>query len=92
MRRLLLGSLLCSALASCRTDKPPVISIVCIGDGFGGADCVDSTGAKIYRKPSELLNYWMTTQVDESNFAAWCYQVNPPTAEKQLEAIYAKTR
>lgn len=60
-------------LSSCRTSKPPALSIICLGDGVGGADCVDSVGNKIYKKPSELLNYWMTTEVDEQNFASWCY-------------------
>lgn len=66
---LLLGAL---GLASCKSSKPPVIEI-CIGDGVGGADCVERDNTKVYHPPSELTNYWMTNQADMAAFSSWCY-------------------
>ena len=85
MKRALLISLL--ALSACRTDKPPELSIICIGDGLGGADCSLPGGGQVSRSPSELKNYWMTTQTDQAKFAAWCYGVPPKTANAALEVI-----
>ncbi len=59
-------------LSGCGT-APPKIPI-CIGDGFGGADCVEVDQTKTYRKPSDLKNYWMTDQQSMSDFANWCYR------------------
>lgn len=71
------GKMLCLALAfslsGCRTDQPPKLSIICIGDGFGGADCVENGGARTYKSPTDLKNYWMTTETDQANFSSWCY-------------------
>lgn len=81
------------AFSSCRSSKPPAISIICIGDGFGGGDCAMSESGtipdgciqkdpknplKVYCPPSALKNFWMTTEVDEQNFAQWCYGSNSP--------------
>lgn len=73
--------MLCLAvlLSSCGS-LPPKIP-VCIGDGFGGADCVEVDQTKAYRKPSELKNYWMTDQRSMNDFAAWCYRTDPQTVE-----------
>jgi len=83
MRRWISGGMLCLALAlslnSCkgtRKDSPPVLSVICLGDGFGGADCSMADGSKRYLPPSELKNYWMTTNADAQNLVSWCY--NPP--------------
>lgn len=83
MPRLKCGALLClalvSLLSSCkgtRKDQPPVLSVICLGDGFGGADCSMPDGSKKYLSPSELKNYWMTTNADAQNLVQWCY--NPP--------------
>lgn len=91
--------------ASCRTDKPPSISIICIGDGFGGCDgsipvggsfpdgCVIKDPAKptqVYCPPSALKNMWMTTQQDEANFAGWCYKTTPARADRTLERIKSR--
>lgn len=81
------GKTLCLALAflslnACRSSQPPALSLVCIGDGVGGADCVDHAGNKIYKTPSELLNFWMTTETDEQNFAQWCYGASSPAPIK----------
>lgn len=70
---------LCLVCASCRTSKPPVIE-VCILDGFGGADCIETDGSKKVKLPSEIKNYWATNQNDMANFAGWCYQTTPQTA------------
>lgn len=74
-------------LAGCRTDRPPILSEICTLDGLGGGDCVKSDGSRIYKAPSEMLNYWATTQEDEANFAAWCYQVPPKTASEAMETL-----
>lgn len=63
----------CLCLFACRSSTPPKLSIVCILDGYGGADCVDANGNKIYKAPSELTNFWATTETDEQNFTQWCY-------------------
>lgn len=72
---------------SCRSDKPPVISIICTLDGLGGGDCVQSDGTRVYKLPSEMKNMWATTQTDEANFAAWCYKVPTPVASNALAQI-----
>lgn len=84
MKQLIVGSLLCLVLAACRTDKPPVIEI-CIGDGFGAADCIDRDGNKVYRSPSELQNYWMSPQQDMAAFSSWCYKVNKEVIESEMQ-------
>lgn len=88
MRLLKNGTMFCLAIAiaSCRGSKPPVIE-VCIGDGFGGADCVEADGSKKYRAPSELRDYWMTSEADEQNFASWCYDVNRSYAAAGMVGI-----
>lgn len=78
------------ALISCRSDKPPKISIICIGDGFGGADCALADGSTAYRAPSELKNYWMTTQTDEENFASWCYDAPASVVAPMMKTIKEK--
>ncbi len=82
MKLLTLGALLCLALVSCRSDKPPAIEI-CQHDGLG-AECVEKDGTHVYKVPSELTNYWMTNQQDMSAFASWCYQVNQETIRAQM--------
>lgn len=90
MQRQPLGRLLCLSLGllltSCRSSVPPKIEI-CIGDGFGGADCVEADGTKKYRAPTDLLNYWMTGEADESNYSAWCYQTSASNARAGMRAI-----
>jgi hypothetical protein len=79
------------ALSACRDSVPPKIE-VCIGDGFGGADCVEADGSKLYKSPSALENYWMTSQPDEANFASWCYDTTPAVAKIGMEKIKSKIR
>ena len=74
-------------LASCRHSQPPEISIICILDGFGGGDCVNSIGEKIYRAPSEMTNFWATTQGDMANFSSWCYDTNPKNVERVMQGL-----
>lgn len=70
-----LGALL---LAGCPSkSNPPSLSVICIGDGHGGADCVTSAGQNVYKSPTDLLNFWMTTEVDQQNYASWCYGAKP---------------
>lgn len=87
---------------ACRTDKPPVISIICLGDGFGGSDCSLSAAGtvpegcsvkdpsqplQVYCPPSALKDFWMTTQADEANFSSWCYKVPAKVGAAELERI-----
>ncbi len=74
-------------MAGCRNDPPPTISIVCLGNGFGGADCSLPNGERKYLAPSELKNFWMTTQTDMKNFSSWCYQTNGKNVEQQMQNI-----
>lgn len=87
------GVVLCLAIAlafsACRNDKPPSLSIICIGDGFGGADCVTSAGERIYKKPSELRTFWMTSQNDMQNFASWCYDTDKKEVRPYMSDILA---
>ncbi len=70
-----------------RKDPPPEISIICIGDGFGGANCVLAGGVRIYKAPSELKNFWMTTEVDEANYSSWCYKIPVRTTNAAMAQI-----
>lgn len=74
-------------LPNCRSSIPPAIEI-CLGDGVGGADCIERDNTKIYRPPSELKNYWMTNEPDEAAFASWCYNANPD----QVQAVMNQKR
>lgn len=76
--------LLC-VLCGCRKDQPPLID-VCILDGYGGSDCQLKDGTKVHLLPSEMKNYWSTSQGDMANFSSWCYKVNKFTAEAALQA------
>jgi hypothetical protein len=93
MRQLKHGRLLFLALAlllnGCRSDQPPPKEI-CILDGFGGGDCVESDGSKLYRAPSAMLNYWATNETDEQNFAAWCYDTTPAAVAPVMQQLKAQ--
>lgn len=95
MQQQQLGKKLCLALAlalsGCRSSQPPKIEI-CIGDGVGGANCVESDGSNKYRLPSELQNYWMTNENDETNFASWCYDTTPQNIETANQKIMEVAR
>lgn len=73
-------------LSGCRSSVPPKIEI-CIGDGFGGADCVETDGSQLYRSPSSLKNYWMTSQGDEQNLAEWCYATSAVSVSAGMREI-----
>lgn len=89
IRGLLPSIVLAIALSSCRADKPPSI-ILCIGDGFGGADCKTPKGEYTYRSPSELENAWITTQEDAARLLSWCYDTR--LSVKNLQAIEAEIK
>lgn len=90
----------------CRKDPPPVLSILCIMDGFGGGDCaLPFEGApihegcsikdaakpmEVYCPPSAMKNFWATSQPDEANFASWCYKTTPARANAALDRIKAR--
>lgn len=82
--RLLLIALV--ALASCRSDNPPSIDI-CIGDGFGGADCLLKDGTKIYLKPSQLKNAWISNQEDMKAFTSWCYDTTKEAVDARMKQL-----
>lgn len=89
-KRLFLVLAILSALSGCRKDPPPAISLVCLGDGYGGADCVTATGEQVYKAPSELLNFWMSTQVDMQNYMSWCYKAGPKAVAREMASLAAK--
>jgi len=95
IKQLLCGKLLFLAIAfslsACRTDKPPAIDI-CIGDGAGGADCVLKDGTQVWRSPSELKNYWITTQADMANYSAWCYKTTVSNVTHEMNKLEARAR
>lgn len=80
------------ALNSCRNDPPPVLSTICILDGTGGGDCVMADGSKKFMLPSEMLNFWATTQADEQNFSSWCYQTTPQMVKPQMDKIFQEAK
>lgn len=94
MQRLKLGKMLLLVLAfpllssGCRESVPPKIEI-CIGDGFGGADCIEADGSKLYKSPSALKNYWMTNEPDQANFTAWCYDSGVPAVNAGMSQVKA---
>lgn len=76
------------AVSGCpKKSHAPQFDFICIGDGFGGADCSMSDGSKKYMKPSELKNVWITNQASMERFAAWCYDTDARTAAKALDEI-----
>lgn len=97
---ILLLSLASFSFSGCRSDTPPKLSIICTLDGFGGGDCADPTGKYVYLAPSQMKNYWATSQTDEANYASWCYGGSPPSAQvantileqKRAQIMEAKAR
>lgn len=89
--KLLLVGLALAVLNSCRNSQPPAIEI-CLGDGVGGADCVEADGSKKYRVPSELKNYWLTNPPDMKNFSSWCYQASAQTTKSAMNVIMEEAR
>jgi len=79
------------ALTSCRNSIPPKIE-VCILDGYGGGDCVEPDGTRLYRTPSMLTNYWATSGSDEANFAGWCYQATQEQVRPVMEQIQEQAK
>jgi hypothetical protein len=63
---------------------------ICILDRFGGGHCVDPTGARIYKYPKDLENYWSANADDMRAYSAWCYGINnidDPVMSKNLEQL-----
>lgn len=83
---LVLGLLLAS---SCRSSTAPAIEI-CIGDGFGGADCIRRDGSRLYRPPSELQNYWMTNQDDMRAYSSWCFDTSAKIMDLHMKRLTAE--
>lgn len=83
--------ILCAFLAllstGCRRDYPPPIEPICTMDGFGGGDCVHTDGKREYLAPSQMKNYWATSQESQAAFSAWCYGVKVKTAYKAMAQI-----
>ena len=74
------------SISACRNSTPPQIE-VCILDGFGAGDCIEADGSQLRRLPSEMKNYWSTSQPDMNNFSAWCYDTSPSTTAQGMEKI-----
>lgn len=91
MLRLKPGKLLFPLLAllslnACRDSQPPAIEI-CIIDGSGGGDCIEADGSKLFRPPSQMMNYWATSQPDMQNFSSWCYDTNSSAVQTRMTEI-----
>jgi len=78
-------------LSSCRNSTPPPMDI-CILDGFGGADCVLKDGTRAYRSPTQLKNYWATTEFDMQGFSSWCYHTNSANIRSQMNRIKKESK
>ena len=89
MRAFFIVLALCSAILidGCRKDPPPQLSIICTLDGFGGGDCVLADGTRQYLPPSQMKNFWATTQSDQANFASWCYKAPKAVVKARMEQI-----
>ncbi len=74
-KALLVAGLLSSAFTGCGT-IPPAIPM-CLGDGTGGADCVEFDGTPSARAPQDLKNFWMTDQESMNALVSWCYRTEP---------------
>jgi malic enzyme len=74
---------------------------VCIGDGFGSADCIlregsrlralcsfhdDANGAGWYCPPSALENAWITTAEDMESFSQFCYGASKKVVRAHMNA------
>lgn len=70
---------------------PPRVE-VCILDGYGGADCVETNATQLYRSPSMLKNYWSTSQPDMANWSSWCYGATPAQVTPVMTEIEAQAR
>jgi hypothetical protein len=88
---LMLGTLL-SLAQGCRSSQPPPIDI-CLGDGFGGADCTLSDGSHAYKTPSQLKNSWIIPdQKQAASFTGWCYDIPSDQAQAAMEKISLEAR
>lgn len=96
MRRLLNGRkrylVLAFLLSGCRDSVPPKLSIICLGDGSGGADCTKADGTNEHLLPSQLLNFWMTTNADIANYSSWCNQTSVESVKPFMAQIEAKMK
>lgn len=86
------GLLTLFGVSSCRNDAPPRLSLVCTLDGAGGGDCADPGGNYVYKSPTDMKDYWATTQTDEANFTAWCYGTGPILVSAKLEQARARIK
>jgi hypothetical protein len=106
MRQLRNGSLLFLVLAtltSCRSTNPPPVS-VCIGDGFGGADCQltptsplvalcqKNADGSFFCPPTALVNTWTTSQAEMAAFSSWCFDVPVSVTSASMEKIKMAVR
>lgn len=91
IRLLMLGTLLFLA-PGCRGSSPPPTDI-CIGDGFGGADCTLSDGTHAYKSPSDLKNsFILPDQKQAQNFVAWCYDTSSSNVAPAMAKIQEQAR
>ena len=89
-RSLVILMLFC--VCGCRTSTPPTIE-VCILTGFGSADCVEPDGTKVQKLPSELNNYWSTSESDMERWTQWCYGSSSPSPIKAgMDNIKSRVR
>lgn len=81
----LLLVVLALSLSACRKDPPPPMDN-CLGDGQGGADCLDISGNYYYCDAECMLNRLAFRQDQFANFAAWCYDTKVKNVKPALQA------
>lgn len=86
----MLGMLLLLA-PGCRKSTPPPTDI-CIGDGFGGADCTLSDGTHQYKSPSVLRGAWIIPdQKQAAAYVSWCYDASLNQTQQVMDAFVKDT-
>ena len=77
--------------SGCRSSKPPKIPI-CIGTGYGGADCKLVDGTYEHWGPTKLKNAWITTQHGMALFSSWCYDAKLSIIQAEMAEIDEEIR
>lgn len=88
---LTLGGAACPPRPGDSSSTPPPMP-VCIGDGKGGAQCVDATDKTFYADPASLNNWWMTSPESMAAFTAWCYGAKVDQVKSEMQKIEVKAK
>lgn len=90
--KLLMLGMMSLLVQGCRSSTPPPTD-VCIGDGFGGADCTLSDGSHAYKPPSQLKSAWIIPDQKQAQlFVGWCYDTSPAAVAPAMEKVAEEAR